>query len=63
MGQKENAAVPASLQAGAKVGKLSNNASKLPKIAGRYPPNPFFSIPARREPKKGLKSYDKKAKS
>ena len=63
MGQKENAAVPASLQAGPKVGKISNNTSNLPKIEGRYLPNAFFSIPVRREPEKELKSYDKKAKS
>jgi len=63
VGQKENAAVPASLQAGQQVGMLFNNTSKLPKIAGRYPPNGFFPIPVRRRPKKTLKCYDKKANS
>lgn len=62
MGQKENAAVPASLQAGPKVGFVLNNISKLPKIVGRYLPNGFFPVPVRRKLKKSLKSYDKKAK-
>jgi hypothetical protein len=63
VGQKENAAVPASLQAGPQVGLLLNNTSKFPKIAGRYPPDGIFPVPVRRKLKKTLKCYDKKAKS
>jgi hypothetical protein len=63
VGQKQNVAVPASLQAGAQMGLLLNNTSKLPKIASRYRPNLFFSVPCRRKLKKNLKRYDKKAKS
>jgi hypothetical protein len=63
VGQKQNAAVPASLQARAKVSVLLNNASKGQNIDSRRTPNPFFSIPVRRKLKKPLKLYDKKAKS
>jgi hypothetical protein len=63
VGQKQNAAVPASLQARAEVDMLLNNASKGPNIGSRRTPNPFFSIPVRRKLKKPLKLYDKKAKS
>jgi hypothetical protein len=63
MGQKDDAAVPAALQAGVKVAMLSNNPSKGPNIDRRCAPNPFFSIPVRRKLKKPLKLYDKKAKS
>jgi hypothetical protein len=63
MGQKKDAAVPAALQAGAKVAMLFDNASKGPNIDSRCAPNPFFSIPVRRKLKKPLKLYNKKAKS
>jgi hypothetical protein len=55
MGQKTDAAVPAALQAAAKVAMFLNNASKGPNIDSRCTPNPIFSIPVRRKLKKPLK--------
>jgi hypothetical protein len=63
IGQKENAAVSAPLQAWRKAGMLSNNRTKLPEIAGRYPSNLSLSIPVPLKLKKELKPDDKKAKS
>jgi hypothetical protein len=63
MSQKEYSALPTPLQAGPKMGMLSNNGTKLPKILSNYPSNDFFPIPGRLKLKKGLKSNDKKAKS
>lgn len=63
IGQKDNAAVPASLQAWLEAGMLSYNATKSAHIATGDPANSLFPIPSRFEPKKRLKLHDKKAKS
>jgi hypothetical protein len=63
IGQKGNAAAPASLQAWLKAGMLSNDPTNLLEIAGRQPTSLSLPIPVPLKRKKGLKSYDKKAKS
>lgn len=63
IGQKDNAAVSASLQAWLEVGVLSDYATKLAHILSGYLSNLVFPIPVRFKLKKGLKLDDKKAKS
>jgi len=47
IGQKENAAVPASFQAWPQVGMLSDHKTKLAQILRGYRPNPLLPIPVR----------------
>lgn len=63
VGQKNNLAVPASLQAGSKTGMLSHHGAQRPKILSSYRPNAAFPVPRRFKLKKRLKFDDKKAKS
>jgi hypothetical protein len=63
IGQKENFAVPALLHVWPKSGMLFNDAAQPAQILSRHLANAFFAIPVGLKLKKGLKSYDKKAKS
>ena len=47
IGQKENAAVPASFQAWLQAGMLSDHKTKLAQILRGYRPNPLLPIPVR----------------
>jgi len=61
--KKNNATVPASLQACLEAGMLSYDATKFAHILSGNLSNPFLPIPVRFKLKKGLKLDDKKAKS
>jgi hypothetical protein len=61
--QKDNATVPASLQAWLEAGMPSYDATKFAHILSGYLSNPVSPIPIRFKPKKGLKFDNKKAKS
>jgi hypothetical protein len=63
VGQKNNLAVPAPFKAWLEVGMLSHHPAQRPKILGGYLPNRASPVPLRFKLKKGLKFYDKKAKS
>jgi hypothetical protein len=62
IGQKENAAVLASLQTWLQAGMLSDHATKLAHILSGYPSNLLLPIPVRFELKKRLQLDYKKAK-
>jgi len=63
VGQKNNLALPASLQARPKTRMLSHHPAQRPKILRSYLPCTAFPVPIRFKLKKDLKFDDKKTKS